>query len=262
MDLKYAKNVKGETFVALSMICAATNKHAAVLLKTRKPSYEWILVLEAYGIHSKTKGALMLAGKACFGGIPGSDPPGHGTHPCLVTRKGYSANMLVFGKNISFPEMLADDDYEPVTLAQAQDMDSEVMKRNRVRQKARQILLREDIQSKLRKALQKKPTDQSTTFSPGDVIYFFVPHPSKPRYRKDSGRWRGPGARNFLCHGEADVFSLPLLICAEEAEIRGGPRKTWKNLKGTSKKGQKIPSIMKMPPTCCHLRMWYQRHPR
>ena len=222
MDLKYAKNVKGETFVALSMICAATNKHAAVLLKTRKPSYEWILVLEAYGIHSKTKGALMLAGKACFGGIPGSDPPGHGTHPCLVTRKGYSANMLVFGKNISFPEMLADDDYEPVTLAQAQDMDSEVMKRNRVRQKARQILLREDIQSKLRKALQKKPTDQSTTFSPGDVIYFFVPHPSKPRYRKDSGRWRGPGARNFLCHGEADVFSLPLLICAEEAEIGGG----------------------------------------
>lgn len=157
MDLKYAKNVKGETFVALSMICAATNKHAAVLLKTRKPSYEWILVLEAYGIHSKTKGALMLAGKACFGGIPGSDPPGHGTHPCLVTRKGYSANMLVFGKNVSYPELLADEDYEPLTQAQGLDTDAEMLKSCKVRHAARQILLRDDIQQKLKRALMRRP---------------------------------------------------------------------------------------------------------
>ena len=39
VDLKYAKNVKGENFVALSMVCAGTNKHAAVLLKTRQPAY-------------------------------------------------------------------------------------------------------------------------------------------------------------------------------------------------------------------------------
>ena len=86
LTFKYAKSVKDQTFVALSMLCAGTNKHAAVLLKTRKASYvaqkfvkhwiapfgrpsrivmdqggefekEWILMLEQYGIFSTTTGS-------------------------------------------------------------------------------------------------------------------------------------------------------------------------------------------------------------
>ena len=71
VDLKYAQNVKGETFAALSMVDAATNYHRAVLVKTRKPGYitkkflkHWvgllggpILMLESYGIFSTTTAA-------------------------------------------------------------------------------------------------------------------------------------------------------------------------------------------------------------
>lgn len=45
-----------------------------------------------------------------------------------VTRKGYSANMLVFGKSISYPELLADEDYKPLTQAQGLDTDAEMLK--------------------------------------------------------------------------------------------------------------------------------------
>lgn len=86
VDLKYGKNIQDETFVALSVVCAGTNKHMAVLLKTRKASYvakkfikhwvavfgrperivmdqggeferDWILILEQYGIFSTTTGS-------------------------------------------------------------------------------------------------------------------------------------------------------------------------------------------------------------
>ena len=97
VDLKYAKNIKDETFVALSMICAGTNKHAAVLLKTRKASYvarkfikhwiapfgrpsrivmdqggeferEWMLMLEQFGIHSVTTGSHACRMATCLCG--------------------------------------------------------------------------------------------------------------------------------------------------------------------------------------------------
>ena len=244
VDLKYAKNIKDETFVALSMVCAGTNKHAAVLLKTRKPSYvarkfikhwigafgrpnrvvmdqggefekEWLLMLENYAIHSTTTGShagWQHAFAERHGGLLGStwhalvvDTNAVSREDMavtlaaavdakneLVTRRGYSANMLVFGKQITYPEMLGDDEFEPVTQAQGFDVDSQMLKRSQCRQLARQILLRDDVQQKLRRALQKKPTDQSRDFLPGEIVYFYVPNPNKPRYRRDHGRWRGP----------------------------------------------------------------------
>lgn len=78
------------------------------------------------------------------------------------------------------------------TLAQNLDVDCEMAKRSKMRQEARMTLLRDDVQEKLKKALVRRPTTQERVFIPGELIYFFVPHPSKPRYRKDHGRWRGP----------------------------------------------------------------------
>ena len=179
VDLKYAKNIKDETFVALSMVCAGTNKHAAVLLKTRKPSYvarkfikhwigafgrpnrvvmdqggefekEWLLMLENYAIHSTTTGShagWQHAFAERHGGLLGStwhalvvDTNAVSREDMavtlaaavdakneLVTRRGYSANMLVFGKQITYPEMLGDDEFEPVTQAQGFDVDSQML---------------------------------------------------------------------------------------------------------------------------------------
>ena len=243
VDLKYAKNVKEETFVALSMVCAGTNKHAAVLLKTRKPSYcaqkfikhwiscfgrpskivmdqggefekEWILMLEQFGIHSITTGS--------HAGWQHAFAERHGAllgitwHALIVdfrvesrrdmaialasaveaknetvTRKGYSPNMLVFGKCINYPELLADEDFDQVTMAQSMDVDCEMAQRSKMRNHARQVLLRDDVQQKLRRALQRRPATQDYVFVPGQVIYFYIPN-MKPRYRQDHGRWRGP----------------------------------------------------------------------
>lgn len=244
VDLKYGKNVKEQTFVALSVLCAGTNKHAAVLLKTRKPSYvakkfikhwiapfgrpsrivmdqggefekEWILMLEQFGIHSTTTGShagWQHALAERHGGLLGItwhsliveyNATSHSDMALtlaaaieakneVVTRRGYSPNMLVFGKCISYPELLGEEEFDPVTVAQGLDVDSEVSRRSKMRQKARQVLLRDDVQQKMKKALQKNPSTQDRVYVPGETIYFFVPHPSKPRYKRDRGRWRGP----------------------------------------------------------------------
>ena len=244
VDLKYAKNVKGENFVALSMVCAGTNKHAAVLLKTRQPAYvakkfikhwiapfgrpsrivmdqggeferEWILMLEQFGIQSKTTGShagWQHALAERHGGLLGITWHALVVQYSIVekgdmavalaaaieaknevmTRRGYSPNMMVFGKNVTYPELLGEEDVDPITLAQNLDVDCEMAKRSKMRQEARMTLLRDDVQEKLKKALVRKPTTQERVFVPGELIYFFVPHPSKPRYRKDHGRWRGP----------------------------------------------------------------------
>ena len=243
VDLKYAKNIKEETFVALSVVCAGTNKQAAVLLKTRKPSYvaqkfikhwiapfgrptrivmdqggefekEWILMLEQYGIHSTTTGshagwqhALAERHGALLGVcwhalvVDFRIESRHEMAISLaaavdaknetVTRQGFSPNMLVFGKSINYPELLADEDFDPVTMAQALDVENEMSKRSRMRNQARQVLLRDDVQQKLKRALQRRPPTQEQVYIPGQVIYFYIPS-LKPRYRQDHGRWRGP----------------------------------------------------------------------
>ena len=243
VDLKYAKNIKEETFVALSVVCAGANKQAAVLLKTRKASYvaqkfikhwigpfgrptrivmdqggefekEWILMLEQYGIHSTTTGshagwqhALAERRGALLGVcwhalvVDFRIESRHDMAVSLaaavdaknetITRQGFSPNVLVFGKSISYPELLADGDYDAVTMAQAMDVDCEMAKRSRMRNQARQVLLREDVQQKLKRALRRRPPTQEQVFIPGQVVYFYIPS-LKPRYRQDHGRWRGP----------------------------------------------------------------------
>ena len=279
VDLKYAKNIKEVTFVALSMICAGTNKHAAVLLKTRKASYvarkfikhwiapfgrpsrivmdqggeferEWMLMLEQFGIHSVTTGShagWQHALAERHGGLLGvtwhslvvqynvesKEDMGVALAAAVeaknevMTRRGYSPNMMVFGKNITYPELLGEEDIDPVTLSQNLDVDCEMAKRSKMRQTARATLLRDDVQDKLKRALQRKPTTQERVYVPGELIYFFVPHVSKPRYRKDHGRWRGPAVvimqeshQRYFCswRGRCLLLAAPNMRAATSEE--------------------------------------------
>ena len=108
-----------------------------------------------------------------------------------VTRQGYSPNMLVFGTCINYPELLGEDDYDQATMAQAMDAECEMAQRSKIRNHARQVLLRDGVQQKLKRALQRRPATQDQVFVLGQVIYFYTPD-TKPRYRQDRGRWRGP----------------------------------------------------------------------
>ena len=176
---------------------------------------EWILMLENFGIFSTTTGShagWQHAFAVRHGGILGMTwhalvvefnavsredmavtlAAAIDAKNELVTRRGYSPNMLVFGKHISYPEMLGEDEYEPVTQAQSLDMDASMLQRSKCRHVARQVMLREDVQQKLRRAVQRKPATQDREYLPGEVVYFYAPHPTKARYRKDHGRWRGP----------------------------------------------------------------------
>ena len=100
--------------------------------------------------------------------------------------------MGVFGKSISYPELLADEGFDQVAQAQALDTEAELTRGSPVRHAARQILLRDDVQQKLRRALQRRPPSHETVYLPDEVVYFFIPQVRKARYRKDAGRWRGP----------------------------------------------------------------------
>ena len=100
--------------------------------------------------------------------------------------------MLVFGKSIHYPELLAEAEHDQVTMAQAMDTECEMAKRSKMRMHARQVLLRDDVQQKLKRALLRRPATQDVEFIPGQVIYFFIPTVGKARYRHDYGRWRGP----------------------------------------------------------------------
>ncbi len=145
----------------------------------------------------------------------------------VMTRRGYSPNQMVFGKNITYPELLGEEDVDPVTLSQNLDVDCEMAKRSKMRQTARATLLRDDVQDKLKRALQRKPTTQERVYVPGELIYFFAPHVSKPRYRKDHGRWRGPAVvimqeshQRYFCswRGRCLLLAAPNMRAATSEE--------------------------------------------
>ena len=234
VDLKYMPATSRTT-----AICSGTNKHTAVLPKTRKPAYvakkfikhliapfgrpirivmdqkseferERLMMLVNYGVFSTTTGLATCLCRAprrlVRDDMAGSSRGDSRREPDmaialagaidakneLVTRQGYTPNMLVFGKQVSFPELLGEQEYDPVTQAQSLNLDTEFAKRATTRHQARQILLRDDVQQKLKRALTRKPTNRDCIYRPADVIYFFVPNPMKPRHRQDHGRWRGP----------------------------------------------------------------------
>ena len=110
-----------------------------------------------------------------------------------ITRRGYSAETLVFGRNSNFPDPLDDDSQDVTTLGQALSLDGQVAKQAEMRAAAKRSLLHQDAQQKLKNALQRQPRGVDRTYLPGEKIYFWVPGNKPTRYRRDPGVWRGPG---------------------------------------------------------------------
>ena len=110
----------------------------------------------------------------------------------VITRKGYSANALVFGRQSNFPSLLDDESHTMTTLGQALSLDTEVARQSEMRAAAKRALLHQEAQEKLKKALTRRPGGQIKEFLPGEKVFFWVPSPKKVRYRRDYGVWRGP----------------------------------------------------------------------
>ena len=111
-----------------------------------------------------------------------------------ITRRGYSAQTLVFGREAFLPELLEEEIWSSSTLGQSLAVESEVARQAEMRAAARVALLRGDVLEKLRKALRRAPSGARTrSFVPGEFVYFWSPQTGKKaRYRQTVGAWRGP----------------------------------------------------------------------
>ena len=111
----------------------------------------------------------------------------------VVTRRGYSANALVFGRQCNFPDLLDDETSTAATLSQALSQDTEVARQAEMRAAAKRALLHQDAQEKLKRALVLRPKGEIREYLPGEKVFFWVPNPARrTRYRSDPGAWRGP----------------------------------------------------------------------
>ena len=180
VDLKYAKDVKKQLYMALSMVDDATNYHQAMLLKNREPEKvaralvekwlslfgppkeiymdqggefetEFVAILEDHGILSHVTGAyapwqnlfaerhgglLAMSWNALIHEYQVTNRKGMKmTLACavqaknqVVTRRGYSAETLAFGRESNFPDLLDDETLESHTLSQALCIESQVAK--------------------------------------------------------------------------------------------------------------------------------------
>ena len=245
IDLKYCKDVKGQLFVALSIIDLATNYHRAILLRNRHPEHvakkfinhwisifgtpveitldqggeweaEFIMMLEQHSIatrftgshaawqlgHAERHGALIgvawssiIHEKKIEGreGMKVALLCAQQAKNAVVTRRGYSANALVFGRQCNFPDLLDDESSTMTTMGQALSQDTEVARQAEMRAAGKRALLHQDAQEKLKRALTLRPKGRIREFLPGEKIFFWVPNPAKKtRYRGDPGLWRGP----------------------------------------------------------------------
>ena len=245
IDLKYCKDVKGQLFVALSIIDLATNYHRAVLLRNRHPEHvakkflnhwisifgtpveitldqggeweaEFLMMLEQHSVatrftgshaawqlgHAERHGALIgvawssiIHEKKIEGreGMKVALLCAQQAKNAVVTRRGYSANALVFGRQCNFPDLLDDESSTMTTLGKALSQDTEVARQAEMRAAGKRALLHQDAQEKLKRALTLRPKGRIREFLPGEKVFFWVPNPAKKtRYRGDPGLWRGP----------------------------------------------------------------------
>ena len=111
---------------------------------------------------------------------------------CTLTRKGYTPYQLVYGRHPTFPDLLDEEVDGNLSLRQSLTLDGEVARGDEMRAAARATLLRQDVREKLRRVLKRWPRGEEAEFSPGKVVFFYVPKPKTARFRKDPGAWRGP----------------------------------------------------------------------
>ncbi|CAE7891118.1 TY1B-ER1, partial [Symbiodinium necroappetens] len=111
----------------------------------------------------------------------------------VVSRSGHSAQLLAFGRQACFPDLLEEDIWSSASLGHALSIDSEVARMSEMRAAAKVALLRGDIRDKIKRALRRAPAGERRAFVPGELVYFWAPKMNKGRYRRDVGCWRGPG---------------------------------------------------------------------
>ena len=167
----------------------------------------------------------------------------------VITRRGFSANALVFGRQSCLPDLLEDEAITSTTLGQALSMETEVARQAEMRSIAKRALLHQDAQQKLKNALVRKPGGQIKEFLPGEKIFFWVPRARKGRYRHDHGEWRGPAVvivkeshEKYFCSWRSRCLLLAAANMrgatleenaragVEELELNDGQEKTYEDL--------------------------------
>ena len=176
---------------------------------------EFVGWLETHGIHSKTTGAKSpwqhgfaerhgaLIGTMCSSLIWQYKARGPSeVKDCLasavyaknstITKKGYTPFQLAFGRSPMFPDLLEEDSHGNLALRQALGTEGEVARTAEMRAAAKAVLLRQDTQEKIKRALRRWPRGEQREFEPGEMVYFYSPKPQASRFKKDGGAWRGP----------------------------------------------------------------------
>ena len=110
-----------------------------------------------------------------------------------VSKDGYTPCQRLFGSDVRFPGLT--DEEERLSFAEALGTEGEVARAHKMRMTARMALLREDVQSKLRRSILRRPQKSTGPFPPGAQIYFWAPRKAQRRYFR--GEWRGPATVLF-----------------------------------------------------------------
>ena len=206
--------------------------------------------LEAHGIHSKLSGARSawqhgfaerhgaVLGTMCTSLIWQYQARGATqVKDCLcaavqaknmtLTRKGYTPYQMVFGRSPLFPDLLEEDTAGNMALRDSLTMEGEVSRAAEMRAAARAVLLRQDVQQKLKRALTRIPRGEDREYDPGEKVFFYVPTPKTARFRRGGGFWRGPALiimressqRYYISwRGRCLMVSAPNLRPASELE--------------------------------------------
>ena len=100
---------------------------------------------------------------------------------------------------------LTEEDAKP-SFAEALDADTEYAKAHKMRIAARLALIQMDVQSKMKRAILRKPGGAGDgPILPGTQIYFWVPKKLSKRYTR-GGLWRGP-ATILVREGQRRYFA-------------------------------------------------------
>eukprot|EP00434_Breviolum_minutum_P025436 symbB.v1.2.022474.t1/scaffold1996.1/size93170/9 len=144
-----------------------------------------------------------------------------------LTRKGYTPYQMVFGRSPLFPDLLEEDTAGNMALRDSLTMEGEVSRAAEMRAAARAVLLRQDVQQKLKRALTRIPRGEDREYDPGEKVFFYVPTPKTARFRRGGGFWRGPALiimressqRYYISwRGRCLLVSAPNLRPASELE--------------------------------------------